>query len=56
MINYSIVIPTYGRAEFLKKCLESIECQTAKPQDVFVVDNNDTTEAQESVRTIVENC
>tara|TARA_B110001450_G_scaffold252281_1_gene273753 strand:- start:2331 stop:3341 length:1011 start_codon:yes stop_codon:yes gene_type:complete len=56
MSNYSIVIPTYGRAEFLKKCLASIECQTVKPQDVFVVDNNDSSESQELVRAIVEKC
>mgnify|MGYP001196535920 CR=1 FL=1 len=54
MTNYSIVIPTYGRAEYLKNCLASIEGQTAKPEDVFVIDNNESVESQKTIKDIVE--
>ena len=56
MIKYSIVIPTYGRPQYLKKCLASVNIQSIKPQDVFVIDNNVSPELQRIVKEIIENC
>lgn len=43
---FSIVIPTYNRAELLKRCLESVEKQTVGDWEAIVVDNysDDNTE------------
>lgn len=54
MINYSIVIPTYGRNEFLKDCLRSIDTQTIKPLAVYIIDNNDNLIFSKAVEEIVE--
>ena len=56
MLKYSIVIPTYGRPEYLKECLASIENQTCKPKDVFVIDNNTSSHSRRIIRDIVGNC
>ena len=55
MIKYSIVIPTYGRPQYLKKCLASIKIQSVKPQEVFVIDNNISFEMIGIVKDLVEN-
>ena len=54
MIKYSIVIPTYGRNKFLEDCLASIEKQTIKPQDIFIIDNNENQEYRKSIKNIIE--
>ena len=54
MINYSIVIPTYGRNEFLKDCLRSIDTQTIKPLAVYIIDNNDNPIFSKAVEEIVK--
>ena len=46
MSIYSVVIPTYGRNEFLTGCLESIERQTVTPKEVFIIDNNNNPDYQ----------
>jgi len=56
MIKYSIVIPTYGRNDFLKDCLDSVKNQIIKPIDVFIIDNNKNPEYRKSVENIVKNC
>lgn len=53
MSIYSVVIPTYGRNEFLTGCLESIERQTVTPKEVFIIDNNNNPDYQESVKDII---
>ncbi len=55
-MKYSVVIPTYGRNDFLVGCLQSIEKQTIKPEDVYVIDNNDNHDYQKSVQEIVHKC
>lgn len=37
--SYAAVIPTRDRPELLRKCLESLATQTARPQEVIVVDD-----------------
>ena len=54
MIEYSIIIPTFGRPEFLKKCLNSIVIQTFKAETVFIIDNNINLETQNYVKKIVK--
>ena len=55
MISYSIVIPTYGRNDFLGNCLESIEAQILKPKDVFIIDNNNDFKINKNVENIIKN-
>lgn len=43
----SVVIPTYSRPTYLRRCLESVLNQTYKNIEIFVVDdNNPETEAR----------
>ena len=41
-LTVSIVIPVFNDEDHLKQCLEAIEKQTTKPDEVIVVDNNCT--------------
>lgn len=36
----SIIIPTYGGAEFLTRCVDSVLAQTYKKIEVIIVDDN----------------
>ncbi len=47
--KFSIVIPTYNRAELLKKCLDSLVAQTFKSFEVIICDNGSTDHTQEIV-------
>ncbi|MDR9856690.1 glycosyltransferase family 2 protein [Paenibacillus sp. VCA1] len=38
----SIVIPSYNQADYLARCIESIEHHTAEPYEIIVVDNGST--------------
>ncbi|GIP29940.1 hypothetical protein J23TS9_50700 [Paenibacillus sp. J23TS9] len=40
----SIVIPSYNQAEYLARCIESIETHTIEPYEIIVVDNGSTDE------------
>ncbi|MWV46854.1 glycosyltransferase [Paenibacillus sp. HJL G12] len=40
----SIVIPSYNQAEYLARCIDSIETHTAEPYEIIVVDNGSTDE------------
>ena len=43
----SVIIPTYSRPTYLRRCLESVLNQTYKNIEIFVVDdNNPETEAR----------
>lgn len=41
-VNFSVVVPTFNRCEFLVACLESIRAQTLQPYEVIVVDDGST--------------
>ena len=44
------VIVTYNRKGYLKRCLEAVDCQTFKPQTVYIVDNASTDGTIDSVK------
>ena len=46
---FSIVIPTYNRAELLKRCLDSVEAQTYQNWEAIVVDNYSEDNTEEIV-------
>lgn len=47
MIKVSVVIPTYGVPVYLEKAIKSVQAQTLKDWELFVVDdNNPDTEAR----------
>ena len=48
---FSIIIPTYNNANFLKKTLESIENQTDDNYELIIIDNHSTDET----KSIIEN-
>ncbi len=39
-VEISVVIATFDRPAALKRCLESLTCQTARPFEIIVVDNH----------------
>ena len=39
-LSISVIIPTFNRAEFLKRALESVQCQTIPPYEVLVIDDS----------------
>jgi len=50
---YSIIVPTFNRAESLVRTLRSLEAQRADvPYEIVVVDNNSTDATASSVRTL----
>lgn len=54
MINnilFSIVIPTYNRANLLKRCLDSVEAQTYQNWEAIVVDNYSEDNTEEVVKS-----
>ena len=46
----SVIIPTYNRAQELRRCLNSLTCQTAKDFEVIVCDDGSTDNTEETVR------
>nr|WP_244428294.1 glycosyltransferase family 2 protein [Sinorhizobium fredii] len=50
--NVSVVIPTYNRASLLRRALNSVAQQTAKPSEVIIVDDCSETEILEQVNSI----
>ncbi len=38
----SVVIPNYNKAEYIERCLESVEGQTLLPDAVIIVDDCST--------------
>lgn len=51
---FSIVIPTYNRAEFIEKTLKSVLEQTYEHYEVIVVDNCSTDNTEEVLRPYIE--
>ena len=52
MKRIACIIVTYNRKELLKKCLESIDLQTFKPQAVYITDNASTDGTMEFVKNL----
>ena len=50
-IDFSVVIPTYNQAEFLKKALDSVFLQTCKNYEIIIIDNYSTDNTQEVVNS-----
>jgi GT2 family glycosyltransferase len=42
MNRVSVVIPTFNRADDLKRCLDSLMAQTIKPDEIVIIDNGST--------------
>lgn len=42
MINYSVIIATYNRADYLRECLQSLAVQTHKDFETIIVDDGST--------------
>jgi len=42
MLKLGIIVPNYNHAEFLRETLKSIENQTVKPDEVYLIDDNST--------------
>lgn len=41
-LTLCLIIPVYNEQNYLRRCLQAIEAQTEKPDEVIVVDNNST--------------
>lgn len=56
-IILSVVVCTCNRALLLKKCLESLECQTLdkKTYEVIIIDNNSNDNTQEIIKSFIYN-
>lgn len=50
-VLFSIIIPTYNRAELLKRCLDSVEAQTYTNWEAIVVDNYSEDNTEEVVKS-----
>ena len=51
-MRISVVIPARNEERFIEGCLESLEAQTLKPDEIIVVDNGSTDSTAERVRAI----
>ncbi|MFM7429275.1 MAG: glycosyltransferase family 2 protein, partial [Flammeovirgaceae bacterium] len=49
---FSIVIPTYNRANFISKAIESVLAQSFKDFEIVVVDDGSTDETEQVVMSI----
>ncbi|CAG0963072.1 GalNAc(5)-diNAcBac-PP-undecaprenol beta-1,3-glucosyltransferase [Methylophilaceae bacterium] len=54
-MSISIVIPTYNRADLLKRALKSVFNQTIRPDEIIISDNASTDHTQEVVRGFSNN-
>lgn len=51
----SVIIPTYNRAEFITKSLDSVWAQTYRPIEVLVIDDGSTDSTREVVEHWIDN-
>jgi len=49
-MKISIIVPTYNRAKFIEKAIESVLNQTSNSYELVVCDNNSTDNTQEIVK------
>lgn len=47
----SVIIPVFNREKLIVRCLDSILCQTLKPMELIVVDNNSNDSTYQTVET-----
>lgn len=51
----SVIIPTYNRAQYLKRALESVIKQTHKNLEIIIIDDNSTDDTYTLVNHFIEN-
>lgn len=51
-MKVSVVIPTRERIPFLQRCIESIELQTKKPEEVVIVTHEDDQETKKYIKDL----
>ncbi len=47
----SIIIPTYNHAQYLERCLKSVEAQTFKKYEILIIDNH----SKDNTKKIIDN-
>lgn len=50
-MTVSVVIPLYNELKVIRQCLDALMCQTVKPFEIIVVDNNSSDGSADIVRT-----
>lgn len=51
-LNYSVVIPTHDRLDFLKNALQSIFVQSIEPYEIFIVDDLNQIKVKELIQNL----
>ena len=49
-MNISVIIPTYNRADFIVKTIQTVLNQTVKPYEIIVVDDGSTDDTEDILR------
>ena len=52
LLGVDVVIPTFRRAQSLKRCLEALENQTIKPNSIQVIDDSEDNRGPAFTRNI----
>jgi glycosyltransferase involved in cell wall biosynthesis len=50
----TIVVPNYNKAGYIKKCVDSIEAQSYKPEAVIIVDDGSTDDSRKIIDTLTK--